>query len=299
MRYFVIGAFLRVNNFELQQSNLMFIMLVLSTVLISAAGYTINDYFDTKTDRVNKPDHVVIDKEISREMAIKIHTIMNVIGIGLGVWLSFSIKLPGLSLIFFLATGILWFYSTNYKRQFLIGNILVSVLVGMVPILVVLFELPLIIKEYGQIMIQAGASFNYIFYWVSGFAFFAFLTNLIREIIKDSEDFEGDSTYGMNTLPIVLGVRSTKIVIVSLLAAFNAALYYFMRKFILNSGSGYDVLSLVYFLVLMLLPSLMVIFLVIKARDKKQYSRSSFLMKIIMFAGLLYSLVVFYSVLYR
>ncbi len=49
-----------------------------------------------------------------------------------------------------------------------------------------------------------------IIYWVGGFAFFAFLTNLIREIIKDIEDFEGDIAYGRNTVPVVIGVLSCK-----------------------------------------------------------------------------------------
>ena len=299
IRYCVIEPFLRVNNFELQFSDFSFLLLVLSTVLITAAGYTINDYFDTKTDRLNKPKKVVIDKVISRESAIKAHTVMNILGVGLGVWLAFRIKVPGLGLIFFLAAGILWFYSTNYKRQFLIGNILVSVLTAMVPMLVVLFELPLVIKEYGEIMLEAGGNFNYIFYWVSGFSFFAFITTLIREIIKDTEDFEGDSAYGMNTLPIFLGVKITKIVIIALVLAFNLFLYFVLDKYILNTASGKDSFSLIYFAVLILIPSLMIIGLVALAKDKVNYKRASTLMKIIMLAGLFYSFVVYYSVLYR
>lgn len=295
----MIDPFLKVNNFHLQLSDFSFFLLILSTMLIAAAGYTINDYFDTKTDRLNKPGRVVIDRTISRGTAIKAHTAMNIIGVGLGVWLSFRIEVPALGLIFFFASGLLWFYSTNYKKQFLIGNILVSLLIAMVPMLVVLFELPLLIREYGQIMLAAGTSFNYIFYWVAGFAFFAFLTNLIREIIKDAEDFEGDSAYGMNTLPITIGINSTKWVVILLILGFNILLFYVLDRFVLNTDSGKDILSMIYFGVLILIPSILIIILISMAKDKKRYQQASLLMKIIMLAGLLYSVVVYISVLYR
>lgn len=299
IRYCVIDPFLRINNFELQLSTFNFLLLVFSTLLITAAGYTINDYFDTKTDRLNKPDRVVIDSKISRRTAIKAHTALNIIGVGLGILLSLRVGVTGLAIIFFLAAGLLWFYSTNYKRQFLIGNLIVSFLTAMVPLIVVIFEYPLLNKAYGEIMRNAGGSFIYIFYWVAGFSFFAFLTNFIREIIKDTEDFEGDSAYGMNTIPIMLGIRATKIIIVSLLLIFNIILFIFLYRYILYTGSGVDYLTAGYYFVLIALPSLMIIFLVWRARDKANYKKSSFLMKLIMLSGLLYSFVVYYSVLYR
>lgn len=224
---------------------------------------------------------------------------MNFIGIGLGIWLSFHIDIPGLSLIFFLAAGLLWFYSTNYKRQFLIGNIIVSFLTGMVPMLVILFELPLLNKAYGQIMLEAGTNFNYIFFWVTGFAFFAFFTNFIREIIKDAEDFEGDNAYGMNTIPIMLGTRITKMLVIFLVISFNLAVYFILHRYILFTGSGVDYLSLAYYSTLIALPSLVIILFVAIAKDKVNFKRASFLMKWIMLAGLLYSIVVYYSVLHR
>ncbi len=299
MRYFIIRPFLNVNNFELQFNNFHFFLLVLSTVFIAAAGYTINDYFDTKTDRLNKPERVVIDKVISRRFAIKTHTILNVLGLAIGVYLSFYIHLPGISLIFLLASGLLWFYSTNYKKEFLVGNIIVSLLTGIVPLMVILFELPLLNEAYGDLMKTAGSNFNYIFFWVAGFAFFAFITNFIREIIKDAEDFEGDSAYGMNTIPIVLGIKTSKWIISILILAFLSALVLILFRFIILTSSGFDYISSSYFVLLVILPSFFVLFKIFSAENPKDYHLASVLMKYIMLAGILYSPVVYFIMEYH
>ncbi|MCF8380635.1 MAG: geranylgeranylglycerol-phosphate geranylgeranyltransferase [Bacteroidales bacterium] len=299
IRYFIIKPFLSVNNFELQFSDFHFFLLVLSTILIAAGGYAINDYFDTKTDRLNKPSRVVIDVKISRGFAIKIHSALSVIGVLIGVYLSFYIGIPMISVVFFLASGLLWFYSMTYKKEFLIGNLIVSLLTGIVPIMVVLFEIPLLNKVYGEIMLRVGSNFNYIFYWVLAFGFFAFTTNFIREIIKDAEDFEGDSAYGMNTIPIVLGIRTSKIIINVLSFLFLASLVFLLLKYIVFTGSGFDYISSLYFALLIFLPTLFIIYKVTMAKTKEDYHLASAVLKFIMLFGILYSVVVFIIMEYK
>jgi len=299
MRYFIIGPFLAVNNFELQFTNFHFFLLVLSTVLIAAAGYTINDYFDTKTDRLNKPERVVIDKVISRGFAIKTHTILNVFGLAIGVYLAFYIDLPGISIIFLLASGLLWFYSTTYKKEFLIGNFIVSLLTGVVPLMVILFELPLLNEEYGELMKAVNANFNYIFFWVAGFAFFAFITNFIREIIKDAEDFEGDSAYGMNTIPIVLGIKITKVILAVLISVFLSVLALILLRFVILTDSGFDYITSSYFMSLVFLPSFWILLKILNAKNSKDFHRASTWMKYIMLVGILYSIVVYIIMEYQ
>lgn len=299
MRYMIIAPFLKLNDFGLQLDSFHFALLVLTTLLLAAAGYVINDYFDTQPDRVNKPGKVVIDKQISRHAAINLHIILNILGVGLGVYLSFYIKIPGLSLLFILTAGMLWFYSTNYKKQFLIGNLIVSILTGTVPLLVILFELPLLNREYGEIMINADASFNYIFYWVAGFGFFAFLTNFIREIVKDAEDFEGDRAYGMNTFPIVVGMLFTRVITITLIAILIILISFVLFRYILMSGAGFDYLSALYFTVLVILPLVFIIFKIIIAKSKRDYHISSQMLKFVMLSGILYSLIVYYTLSFR
>jgi 4-hydroxybenzoate polyprenyltransferase len=297
MRYCIIFPFLRINNFELQFNGFHFALLVLATVFIAAAGYVINDYFDTGTDRVNRPGEVVIDRGISRRQAMVIHFVLNFIGVAMGVYLSFYIKLPELSLVFILATGLLWFYSTHYKRQFLIGNIVVSIMTGIVPLLVILFEMPLLNERYGLVMISHQANFNYIFFWIMAFAFFAFLTTFLREIIKDAEDFEGDSAFGMNTLPIYIGQRNTKIVIGSVILICLGLLSMVFIRFLLYRGISLDYITSAYFIFFLLVPFLFLLYKIIIAESKNDFHVASQITKLIMLAGILYSFVVRYIVL--
>jgi 4-hydroxybenzoate polyprenyltransferase len=286
------------SSFSLQFDNLHFMLLVVATMFIAAAGYIINDYFDTRTDRINRPEKVVVGISVSRRTAMTLHTVFNLIGISIGVYLSIHIKLLSMSFVFFLAAGLLWFYSTNYKRQFLIGNLIVALLTATVPLLVVLFEIPMLNKIYGNIMMQYDSNFNYIFIWVAGFSLFAFITTLIREIIKDAEDFEGDAAYGMKTLPILAGTRITKLVLAGMILGTIFLLIIILVKFILFSGDAPDFISLTYFAAFLIIPFFVLLTLIIIASDKADYHRASILIKIIMLFGVLYSGVVYYLINY-
>lgn len=291
MRWSIIKPILDVYEFKLQFSELHFFFLVMATVFITAAGYVINDYFDTKTDLVNRPDTVILGKGLNRRWAILLHILFNTIGIGLGAYISIYIGMPILTLVFIFITGILWFYSTTYKRQLLIGNIIVALLTALVPLMVILFEIPLLNKEYGLLMKEMFSDFTLIIMWVSAFSFFAFLLTMIREIIKDIEDFEGDSVYGRKTMPIVLGVVNSKIVVITFILTALFSLLYLNFRF-LN-----DLITLVYFVVFLIFPLLVLIYRVIVAENKKDYHRASFLSKIIMLAGICYALVANFIIL--
>jgi 4-hydroxybenzoate polyprenyltransferase len=299
IRYLIMEPLLPTSDFELQFGDFQFFLLVLSTVFIAAAGYIINDYFDTRTDMINKPSRVVVGVKVERRQAMILHAMLNIIGVGIGIYLAFYIHLPALSMVFLLATGLLWFYSTSYKRQFLVGNLSVSFLTGLVPLMVVLFEIPLLNRVYGEMMLQHNVSFNYIFAWVGGFSFFAFMTTLVRELIKDAEDFEGDSAFGMRTVPIVMGTRWTKIILLSLIAVTLAMLIFLLLRFILFSVAPTDFYSLGYFVVLLIVPFLLLSMQILRAREKKDFHRASTLIKLIMLNGILYSVLVFFLVNFK
>jgi len=294
MRYLIMEPLLPSSSFDLQFGDFQFALLVFSTMLIAAAGYIINDYFDTQADLINKPKRVVVGVSIHRREAMILHAIMNIMGVGIGIYLSFYIKLPTLSMVFLIATGLLWFYSTNYKRQFLVGNLAVSILTGLVPLMVILFEIPLLNREYGEVMLRSNANFGYLVAWVGAFSFFAFVTTLIREVIKDAEDFEGDRAYGMKTVPIVLGTFWTKVAVVVMVVGTLGALVYLLLKYIVFSDDPLDYISLIFFALFLVLPLIALAIQVMLARDKMAYRRASLLIKIVMLAGILYSVVVFY-----
>jgi 4-hydroxybenzoate polyprenyltransferase len=180
-----------------------------------------------------------------------------------------------------------------------VGNLAVSFLTGLVPLMVVLFEIPLLNREYGEVMIRYDANFGYLFAWVSAFSFFAFITTLIREIIKDAEDLEGDTAYGMKTVPIVLGSLWTRIMVVVLIAVTMSALVLLLFRYIYFSVDPADYFSLAYFSLFLLLPLVLVAIQVMTARNKRGYHRASTLIKLVMLFGILYSVLVFYLVSFK
>jgi 4-hydroxybenzoate polyprenyltransferase len=261
-----------------------FILLVAATVLLTAGGYVINDYFDIKTDLINK-GKVIVGTKIPRRQAMMWHNIFNIAGVAIGFYISWRAGFIMLGALFLMVSGLLYFYSASYKRQFLIGNIIVAILTAMVPLLVVFYEWPALYRYY-KINAVSLPELNFIFYWVGGFSLFAFLTTLTREIIKDIEDFDGDKAYGRNTLPVVIGVLSAKVVSVCLIIVTLALLYLTWYLFI------NDTLTLIYLSSLIVLPLLAVVYKVIVSSNRKQLHNASSIMKIVMLTGILYSVVV-------
>ena len=261
-----------------------FILLVAATVFITAGGYVINDYFDIKTDLINK-GKVIVGTKIPRRHAMMWHNIFNVAGVAIGFYISWRAGYIMLGALFLVVSGLLYFYSASYKRQFLIGNVIVALLTAMVPLLVVLYEWPALYRYY-SVNATSLPAFNFILPWVGGFALFAFLTTLTREIIKDIEDFEGDIAYGRNTVPVVIGVLSAKVVSVCLVIL-TVILLYLAWYFFVN-----DTITLIYLSAAIVIPLLSVIYKVVISKNRKQLHSASSFMKIVMLTGLFYSVVV-------
>jgi len=260
-----------------------FLILVISTCLLTAAGYVINDYFDIRTDLINRGS-IIVGNTVTRRMAMMYHNILNILGVIGGTYVSARIGYIWLGVFFILITGLLYFYSATYKRQFLLGNIIVAILVSLVPMIVVVYDAAPIYVYYSQTALDfPGVSL--LFSWVGGFALFAFLTTLIREIIKDMEDCDGDRETGRKTLPVKAGLMTCKTVVI-FLSVITVALLYFVWGVYLH-----DRITLIYITLLLLIPFIIVIYKVFTGRDKDQFHQASNLMKLIMVAGILYSLV--------
>jgi 4-hydroxybenzoate polyprenyltransferase len=261
-----------------------FILLIIATVFLTAGGYVINDYFDIRTDLINK-GKVIVGTRIPRRQAMMWHNIFNILGVAIGFYISWKSGYLWLGSMFLVVSGLLYFYSASYKRQFLVGNLVVAILVAMVPMLVVIYEWPASYRYYALHAVTLPP-IDIIFYWVSGFALFAFLSTLIREIIKDIEDFEGDVAYGRNTIPVVVGITAAKIISVAL-SGVTIALLYIVWYLFIN-----DTLTLAYITLVIVLPMIWVIYRVLSGNDRKQLHGASSIMKAVMLAGVLYSVVV-------
>lgn len=299
MRYMIIASSLhhRFQPFfdvklELQLGHLQFALLVLATVLISAAGYVINDYFDRKIDLFNRPERVVVTTYIPRRKAMLLHWIFNSLAILISAYLSYHIGHFKLTLIFVFSAGMLWFYSTSFSKELIIGNLVVALLTAMVPMLVVLYDLPPLYAIYRYKVDLIGINFNSIVYDISVFAAFAFVTTVVREIIKDMEDVEGDQSSGRNTLPIAAGMLVSKLLVTLLVAATIAGIAVCVWNYV-PFRSAY-----IYSSVLLIAPSLVLLWLLWKAGTVREYFIASMLQKGIMLAGLLFS-VLYYFIITR
>ena len=261
-----------------------FVILVAATVLITAGGYVINDYFDIKTDLINR-GKVIVGTKIPRRKAMMWHSVLNIMGVIAGFYISWRAGYFWFGTLFLIVSGLLYFYSASYKRQFLIGNLIISILTAMVPLLVVLFEWSALYQYYSVNAIRVP-EINFLFYWVGGFALFAFLTTLTREIIKDIEDFEGDMTFGRNTIPVIIGIPASKIVAAGI-SLITIVLLYLVWHLFLN-----DKITLIYISSAILIPFLYVLYRLTVRSNKKQMHSASNIMKIIMLAGVLYPVLV-------
>ena len=276
------------HTFTLQFSSFDFFLLVISTIFLAAAGYVINDYFDRRIDLINRPESVVVGKLIDRRYAMALHTTLNIIALAIGAYLSVKTHIYFIVFEYFVITGLFWFYSTTYKRQFLVGNLIVSCMTVIIPLQVVPFAFVLLNTHYADFLLQNHTNFLIILIWLLFFAMFAFLTNLIREIIKDCEDYKGDKSYKRKTIPIVWGRETAKkiIVVLSLFTAFSLVYIYFKY---LN-----DPITFWYFLIALIIPLFYLIYKTINAQNKREYHFISQVLKIIMFAGVMYSFVARY-----
>ena len=232
-----------------------FFLLTTATGLIAAAGYIINDYYDIKIDLVNKPERVVIGQGITRRYAILLHSVLSFLGIAIGLALDWRI-----GVINFVSAFLLWWYSNDLKRQPFIGNLVVALLTAMAIVIV-------------DALYHTG---NYLIFIYATFAFFM---TLVREIIKDIEDLKGDDTFGCRTLPIIWGMRKTKVLIYTIIFLFAATVI------CLNLIFGN--LPLYYFLVFLFIPLLWLLISLVRADTKKDFTLLSSFCKVILLLGVL------------
>jgi 4-hydroxybenzoate polyprenyltransferase len=231
------------------------LLLSISTVLIAAAGYIINDYYDVKIDYINKPERVVIGKSITRRYAILFHIALSALGILIGFYLSWRIAAVNILSVF-----LLWLYSNNLKRLPFIGNLAVAILTS-----AAIYVVDILYRTNGSLVII--------------YALFAFFMTLVREIIKDMEDLKGDNTFGCKTLPIVWGIRKTKMIIYAILTIFSIT--------VLVLNALYEALPFQYYLILLFVPLLWLFYRLIRADMKKDFSLLSTFCKVIMLLGIL------------
>ena len=265
-----------------------FALLVLSTLFIAAAGNIINDYFDVKADRINKPEKLILTKHVKRRYAIISHWALNLAAFGIGCYLSYHYGELSFAFIHLISINILWFYSMVLKRKPLIGNILIASLTGMIPLLVAIYFRAgnYSTENYNSFdpstwVTQIDYSFVYLL------AFFAFIQNLIREIIKDAQDIPGDHLIYVKSLPMLIGLKSTLFFTLPFLLILPVVYcYVFFEYFLINKGfSAYLTISLPFLLSAFI--NLFLIGYIIMKREHSSLKLVDRLIKITMLVGIL------------
>jgi 4-hydroxybenzoate polyprenyltransferase len=269
-------------------------LLILSTVFIAAAGYIINDYFDVKIDVINRPQKVIVDVYISRKAAILWHSALNIAGLLLAAYLARKIGNYWVLSVQVLTTLLLWFYTTAWKRQFVIGNIIVALLTACAIMLLLLFEPSLkpflsfqfFIQQAGRLIVNPAGV-------IAVYAFFAFMLTWMREIVKDMEDFKGDAEDGCITMPIKMGLQRSSY-FVSFLGILTIVPLVIVAIKLLT---GDWALLGMYLLLVLVLPIVIVIAQLHRKATTTHYARYSKYLKMIMVAGVA-SLIVYFILQY-
>ena len=178
IRQTVLMPVLQKYGFEIAPIDLATWLLILSTMLIAAGGYVLNDYFDIKIDAINRPEKQIVNKTVSKTVAMRIYQALTGAGVVAGLASAHFSQSYTLAFIFVVVPGLLWFYSASYKRQFLTGNITISFAAALTVLIVAINEVKLLENEYGDLLFQTPLP-SELYAWTAGFAVFSFLLTLI------------------------------------------------------------------------------------------------------------------------
>jgi 4-hydroxybenzoate polyprenyltransferase len=259
-----------------------YLLLIISSLLIAAAGNIINDYFDRNIDEINKPEKKIIDKLIKRRWAIVMHIIFSLTAILLGFYVDSQTPVFWLGFSNTICVFLLFAYSISLKKKLLVGNVLISLLTAWVIFVCFLcyyrtlscdgceptLEWPAILRRFMRI------SFLY--------AGFAFVVSLIREVVKDMEDIEGDKKYGCRTIPIAWGIPASKVFVAVWLVVLIGMISV-VQVYVLQLGWHW---SAAYSVVLIIAPLIWILRKLYQAQVPKDYHQLSTIIKLVMLAGL-------------
>ncbi len=277
----LVAPFISAAGIETSFDVLTYILLNISVLATAAAGNIINDISDVETDRINRPKKLIINVSISENQAQRVYWFMLIISIISALLLSIYKESIYFLLITATFNGLLWFYAKRYKQQFLVGNLVIAFLSAGLIFYVWLFDLLVIIKDpitNARMEPLLGMMAQVIFIYAA----FAFLSSLIREVIKDMEDMKGDFKTGSRTLAIVIGESHTTRIVQVLMLLLLALLVWWQIILFKNA-------ALAAFGFLFLTDSLLLItaLQLNNQTDVYRFSKSAVLMKLIMLTGII------------
>lgn len=283
-------GFLKLQNIHLALNDWQYGLLILATVLIAAAGYVINDINDQEIDTINKPGKNIVGNEITEDHAYNLYFGLTIIGLLIGFYLTYTIDKDSFFGIFVISSILLYLYATSFKQIPVVGNLTVAFVLALSVIVVGLFDIiPVIYPENrSQMLLYLDIILDY--------AIFGFLINLIREMVKDMEDIEGDKEHSIHSLPVILGIRKTKRIIFVLGIIVTAILLWYIATYLMENKLY---LATIYGLLFVI--SLLIYF-VIKiwsASSQKDFHHLSQILKLVIFFGIISIVIINLNILYN
>jgi 4-hydroxybenzoate polyprenyltransferase len=286
-------GFLQLQDIPLALKDWQYALLVLATVLIAAAGYVINDIMDQETDYTNKPGKVIVGKSISEETAYYLYFGLTISGVLIGYYLSNYVNKSSFFGIFIIISVLLYLYATSLKQIAVVGNLIIALVLGLSVVIIGMFD---IIPYLAYVSFDQKVNMQTLLGIILDYAVFAFFINLIREIVKDIEDVDGDYNQGMNTLPIVIGKERTAKVVVFLSAVATLVLIWYVNQNLMESKLFW---ATAYCLLFVICPMIFVTLKMWTAKSKKEFSFLSKVLKIIIFFGILSVLIISLNIKYN
>ena len=288
MEKWVVVPILNQTAFGEQLPWYIVVLVMLATVLTAAGGYVVNDYFDVKIDRINRPDEVVVTRSVSKPAAMRISIGLSCVGTICGLVVAGLLRSWTLGILFIIIPGLLWFYSSSYKRLFMIGNLVIALMAALTPLVVAMANVAILQLRYGTILAYTTLPHD-IYVWTGGFALFAFLLTWIREIIKDMQDQMGDRELECHSMPVVWGEKWTKVFVTGLIVL-TIAIIGHLWWHVLPFPTGWSSLSTRYIALGVVIPLLCTLWLLWAAKIPSDYKNCQQVVKFTMLIGMLYSI---------
>ncbi len=229
------------------------LMLVLASAATIAAGYIINNFYDSEKDLINRPNKSKLDRLVSQNTKLSFYFVLNFLAVIFASYVSFNAVLFFSVYIF----GI-WFYSHKLKKMPFIGN-LTSAILTITPF----FAIFLYYKNFETVIFVH--------------AIFLFLIISMRELTKDLENMQGDLLLNYKTIPVIYGEKASKVMLTSLIVLTGIPVYLLLNYFNIGHMYWFFYLSI----------GLLLVFLVFlwRSKTKTHYLILHNILKFIILAG--------------
>ena len=227
--------------------------LIISSALVIASGYIINNFYDAEKDLINKPRKSMLDRLVSQRFKLSSYFVLNFIAVFAASYVSFRAVVFFSGYIFSI-----WLYSHKLKRVPILGN-LVSAILAITPF----FAVFVYYKNFDTVIFVH--------------ALFLFLLILAREMIKDLQNITGDLAQNYKTIPILYGAKISKLVIAGLVLLTLIPSLLLITKF--------DVGLMHYYFIGCVLLLLLFLILLYKSATKKHYVWLHNILKLIIVVG--------------